>query len=215
MEDLHTLYHQLIQKGMLKSDAIKKSFLANDRADFVPKVFLPDAYYDGPLPIGEGQTISQPTTVVFMLELLQPRAGDFVFDIGAGSGWVTALLAHIVDGHGRVIAAEINGAVGQWGIENLKKYGYKNIDYRIGDYRKYLKELPNFDRIISGAAFGEPYEELVKRLKMGGRMVVPTSANDVRCIVKTESGKTRERIYPGFMFVPITHNKNNKRNDNK
>ena len=215
MEDLQVLYRQLVQQGTLKSDAIKKSFLANDRADFVPKVFLSDAYYDGPLPIGEGQTISQPTTVFFMLELLQPQTGDYVFDVGAGSGWVTALLAHIVGASGRVIATEINRAVGEWGIENLKKYGYKNIDYRIGDYRKDLGKLPDFDRIISGAAFSESYEELIGKLKADGRMVVPTSANDVRCIIKTESGKIKESVYPGFMFVPITHNKNDKHNDNK
>ena len=207
MNGLKKLYDNLVQNGTLKSDAVKSAFMENDRADFVPPMFLDDAYYDGPLPLGEGQTISQPTTVVFMLELLQVQEGNVVLDIGAGSGWATALLAHLAEQQGKVVACEINKTVAAFGIENLKKYGYKNVDYRVSDYRDFLKSLPDLDRIISGASFSEQYDELVAKLKSGGRMVVPTASHDIRLITKDKSGNIREEVFPGFMFVPIVHNR--------
>ncbi|MCD6283661.1 protein-L-isoaspartate O-methyltransferase, partial [bacterium] len=93
---METLIQQLISEGYLKTPEIIKAFREIDRKDFVPSYLKKEAYINAPLPIGFGQTISQPLTVAFMLELLQPKRGDKILDIGSGSGWTTALLAYIV-----------------------------------------------------------------------------------------------------------------------
>ena len=92
------LIKELMAEGILKTPSIIEAFEKVDRKDFVPEELKDKAYLNTPLPIGYGQTISQPLTVAFMLELLQPQAGDKVLEIGSGSGWQTALLAHMVSG---------------------------------------------------------------------------------------------------------------------
>ena len=92
---------------VLRSKELKDAFVAIDRKDFMPIDYMEEAYEDYPLPLqNTGQTISQPTTVAFMLELLNPRKGEKILDIGSGSGWTTALLAHIVGKGGKVIGIE-------------------------------------------------------------------------------------------------------------
>lgn len=94
--DLKNLVEHLRNGGYLKTPKIIDAFLNIDRIDFVPENLKEDAYLNIPLPIGKGQTISQPLTVAFMLELLGPKYGDKILDVGAGSGWTSALLAYIV-----------------------------------------------------------------------------------------------------------------------
>src|SRR3989339_1144097 len=93
---MKVLVKNLIDEGALKTPEIIGAFYNIDRRDFVPEEYTKDAYRDSPLPIGYGQTISQPYTVAFMLELLAPKGGNKIMEIGSGSGWQTALLAHIV-----------------------------------------------------------------------------------------------------------------------
>ena len=100
------LVRHLIEEGYLKTERIIGAFSAIDRADFVLEEYKSEVYGDYPLPISYGQTISQPATVAFMLELLQPEAGDKVMDAGSGSGWQTAILASIVGEKGSVYAVE-------------------------------------------------------------------------------------------------------------
>ena len=115
-----------LQSGtrVLKTPRIRAAFEAVDRADFVTSGYLPEAYEDYPLPIGAGQTISQPSTVAFMLELLEPAEGQNILDIGCGSGWTTALLAHVAGGKGSVLGLERIPELVAFGGENLSKYGF-------------------------------------------------------------------------------------------
>jgi len=106
----YDLISKLLEDGVLKTKRIIEAFMEIDRADFVKKEYIGEAYGDYPLPTEQGQTISQPSTVAFMLELLQPAEGDRILDVGSGSGWSTALLAQIAGPKGRV-----------WGVIRQRK----------------------------------------------------------------------------------------------
>ena len=114
------LVYGLMSRGYLKSDQIIDAFSEISRMEFVPKELELEAEEDVALPIGYGQTISQPLVVAFMLELLDPQSGQKIMDVGSGSGWTTALLAHIVGNDGKVIGIER--------IKELKEFGEKNAD---------------------------------------------------------------------------------------
>lgn len=116
------LINELTEQGYLKTPRVIQAMKKIDRADFILPEFEKSAYANVPLPIGERQTISQPLTVAFMLELLQPKSGDKTLDIGSGSGWTTALLTEIVGKKGRVFAIEIVPELCKFGIKNISKY---------------------------------------------------------------------------------------------
>lgn len=118
------LVEHLKQRGVLKTPALVEAFRAVDRRSFVPEEFFFNAYEDHPLPIGHGQTISQPWTVAFMLERLQPQPGNRVLDIGSGSGWTTALLAHVVGAEGFVQGLELIDALVELGQQNLSLWDF-------------------------------------------------------------------------------------------
>lgn len=196
------LVDQLVMEKTLTTRRIINAFRAVDRVCFVPKDLRKSAYSDFPLPIGSGQTISQPTTVAFMLELLQSRKGNKILDIGAGSGWLTALLAEIVGQAGFVLGYEIDRMVGKFGKDNLSKTNLSNYEYRIEDVKKIFKKNLFFDRIIASAAFPDIPNELIDMLKDGGIMVVPSQDNNLIKISKIKS-KIAKETYRGFIFVPM------------
>lgn len=200
------LVRKLREAGVLKTPDIIDGFLKNDRKKFVPPEFLEDAYVDSPLPIGEGQTISQPYTVAFMMELLEPRPGQKVLDIGFGSGWTTAILASIVGRAGKVYALEVIPEVYEFGKANLRKCVYQNIELFNKSGWDGLAELAPFDRIIAGAAAPEIPLALKKQLAVGGRMVIPVGAQfncAIRLLERVSAENYKERDYPGFAFVPF------------
>src|SRR3989338_11590852 len=118
-----------LEKGskVFKNELVKEAFANVDRKDFVPEDYAYEAYEDYAIPIGYGATISQPTTVAFMLELLDARVGDKVLDIGSGSGWTTALLSKIVGESGEVTGVEIVSELVELGKNNIEKYAGKNV----------------------------------------------------------------------------------------
>src|SRR3989337_2277723 len=144
---MKTLVAKLIRDGYLKTPQIIEAFSVVDRKDFVPEKHKSESYGDYPLPIGWGQTISQPATVAFMLELLQPEAGDKVMDAGSGSGWKTGLLACIAGEKGSVCALERIPELYEFGQKNLQKYKFQNISFSCGDATKGLSEQAPFDKI--------------------------------------------------------------------
>ncbi len=191
--------------GVLKTQEIKKAFAEVDRKDFVRPEYFDLAYEDIPLPIGYGQTISQPTTVAFMLELLQPKKGLKVLDVGTGSGWTTALLAHIVGKEGEVVGVEIIPELVEFGKQNISRY-CKGLNANIFLAKKefgYPLESP-YDRILVSASGNEVPVALIRQLKKGGVMIIPVKNSIwkvIRRSVNTDDIWKEE--YPGFVFVPL------------
>ncbi len=195
----------LIKQGVLKTPRIIKAFEKIDRADFVPQELKENAYINEPLPIGEGQTISQPYTVAFMIELLQPKSGDKIFEIGFGSGWQTALLAEIIGKKGKIYAVERIKELFEFGIKNISIYNFikKGIVKTIlGDATMGLKKYAPFDKIIAAASGDKVPEAWLKELKIGGRLVMPIKESIWLYIKKSEKEFERKE-YPGFVFVPL------------
>ena len=203
---MKTLVAKLIRDGYLKTPQIIGAFSVIDRADFVPEEYKSESYGDYPLPIGYGQTISQPATVAFMLELLQPEAGDKVMDIGAGSCWQTALLAEIVGEKGSVSALERIPELCEFGQKNLQKYHFKNISFLCADATKGLPEQAPFDKIIAAAAGDMMPPIWLEQLKVGGRIVAPIGSS-IWLYIKKSKTEFEKLEYPGFVFVPLVGDK--------
>jgi protein-L-isoaspartate(D-aspartate) O-methyltransferase len=199
------LVNDLIRKGYLKNDLIIDAFSEINRLEFVPEELESEAEADIALPIGYGQTISQPLTVAIMFELLDPSCGQKILDIGSGSGWTSALLAYIVGKQGKVIAMERSGELCEFGKNNADKYGYvKNniLEFHCADGSKGFPEEAPFDRILVSAAAEYVPNELKGQLKTGGKMVIPI-INSIWYLEKKGENEFEKEEYPGFSFVPL------------
>lgn len=204
MKTLDVLVDDMIFSNMLQSPQIIDAFRAVDRKYFVPASFAEDTYIDAPLPIGNGQTISQPSTVAFMLERLEPQEGDKVLDIGSGSGWTTALLCHIVGEKGSVTGVErVDALVGQ-GRENLSKFNFGSHCHIESAGEKLGLTGEQFDRILVSASADEIPEELFSQLKIGGILVIPVENSIYKFKKVSEEEITTEEFY-GFVFVPLIY----------
>jgi protein-L-isoaspartate(D-aspartate) O-methyltransferase len=195
------LINHLLNTGALRSSNITDAFVHVDRVDFVNDPTVSDVYADYPLQIGYGQTISQPTTVAMMLEMLSPHKGDKIIDIGSGSGWTTALLSFIVGEKGSVTGVERVESLIKFGSRNLHKYNFKNSKIiQAGDELGIVGE--KFDRILVSAAADEFPSELTHQLKIGGKLVIPVQ-NSIFEVTKKENGKLDALEHYGFTFVPL------------
>lgn len=199
------LVRQLIKDGYLKTPAIIEAFQKIDRRDFVLPQYAEQAGLNMPLPIGRGQTISQPLTVAFMLELLVPRKGEKILEIGSGSGWQTALLAQIVGEEGKVIALEIESELKAMTEANLEKYKFveNGIVQTIlaNGSLGWVGEAP-FDKIIAAAAGEKIPTAWKEQLRLGGRLVAPIKESII-FLEKTEADRFSEKQFFGFKFVPL------------
>ena len=200
---MHELVDAMIFSNVLKSPHIIDAFKAVDRKYFVPEALKEETYIDYALPIGNGQTISQPSTVAFMLEKLAPQKADRVLDIGSGSGWTTALLCHIVGEEGSVTGLERVSALVEQGEENLSQF-----DFDHGCIKKAGEKLgvpgEEFDRILVSAAADEIPEELFSQLKVGGILVIPVE-NSIYKFTKISEEEIKTEEYYGFVFVPLIY----------
>jgi len=188
---------------VLKSSEIETAFCDINRADFVRPDYRVEAYEDYPLPIGEEQTISQPTTVAYMLELLELEPGQRVLDVGCGSGWTTALLAYLVGEKGGVIGVELREELAEFGGENLAKYDLPQASIRQGNALTDRQPEEPFDRIlVSAGAEGEIPEKLLEQLVIGGIIVAPVN-NALIKITKKSENDLEEEALSGFRFVPL------------
>ena len=203
------LVDSLIQEGWLKTDRIIAAFRRIKRIDFLPDDLKDLSEIDEAMPIGSGQTISQPSVVAFMLEMLQPEPGDRILDVGSGSGWTNTLLSEIVGSKGKVFSLELVPGLKEFGETNASKYGFikKGIsEFICADGSKgYLKEAP-YDRILASAAANKIPDAWKEQLKADGRIVAPINNSIVLCRKKQSvSGEIEFEIeeHPGFVFVPL------------
>lgn len=192
----------LIRENTLVTPSLIDAFRTVKREDFVLPAYREEAGLDTALPIGHGQTISQPYTVALMLELLEPRSGMRILDVGSGSGWTTALLAHIVGPEGWVYGVERVPELVSLGRANLTRYAFPQVDIRQAGKAFGLPEEAPFDRILVSAGIGRLPESLVRQLRVGGILVIPVAGAlwQVRKIGNTE---TEIRKIEGFAFVPL------------
>ncbi len=199
------LINSLIKDGYLKTPEIIEAFKRIDRLDFVTEEHKKEAYINSALPIGFGQTISQPLTVAFMLELLEPKQGEKILDIGAGSGWVLAILAYVA-GNGKVVGIERIPELANMAKENISKYSFaekRTAEVILGDGSKGYEQEAPYDKIIAGASAQTGIPEVWKeQLKIGGRIVAPVE-NSVIAIDKIGKNKYEQKEYFGFSFVPL------------
>ncbi len=183
-------------------DRVDQAFEAVERAAFMLPHLRQFSAVDEPAPIGHGQTISQPYTVRKMLEWLDVKPGQKVLDVGSGSGWTTALLAHLVGPKGKVYAVERVPELLEFGADNVKRLGIRNAKFfPAGDEFGLPDEAP-FERILVSASADRLPKELVDQLKVGGKMVVPVH-NDILEVTKTAKDKLDIKTHPGFVFVPL------------
>ena len=172
------------------------------RHEFVPAGQRGHAYEDRPLPIGEGQTISQPYIVAAMTELLELDGSEKVLEVGTGSGYQAAVLGKLAR---EVYSIEIVPELARRAEADLRRLGYANVHVREGDgYRGWPEHAP-FDAIIVTAAPGHVPEPLVEQLAKGGRMVLPLGDwfQDLVLVTRGEQGVRQERLF-GVRFVPMT-----------
>ena len=179
------------------------------RHEFVPSKLKPLAYTDGPLSIGEGQTISQPFIVAFMTQKLKLKKDDKVLEIGTGSGYQAAILAEIAE---QVYTVEIVPSLGIKAGKLLKDLGYTNITIKIGDgYHGWEAQAP-FDAIIVTAGAEKIPQPLVDQLAEGGRMIIPVGPHrGVRQLIQLDkrNGKIKKKELMAVRFVPFTREKSN------
>lgn len=196
------ILHLKDDKGLLQAKELEGAFRKIERVDFTPKDYRAEVYEDYPLPIGFGQTISQPTTVAFMLELLDLKKGNTALDVGSGSGWTTALIAEIIKPKGKVWGVEIIPELVEFGGKNLAKYDLPNAEIIQAGKKSGLSEYAPYDKILVSAEAKELPQELLRQLKIGGIMVIPIK-NTLYKIEKFAGGKIKETAFPGFVFVPL------------
>jgi len=175
------------------------------RHRFVPDDQAPYAYDNRPLPIGYGQTISQPYIVALMTDLIQPQPGQTVLEIGTGSGYQAAVLAELV---GRVYTIEIIEPLARRAAEQLITLGYANVRTRVGDGYHGWEEAAPFDAIVVTAAASHIPPPLIRQLKPGGRMVIPVGAQFLAqyllLVEKQPDGAVTTRQILPVSFVPLT-----------
>lgn len=193
--------HQIADRG-ISDQRVLDAFARVERHRFVDSSLWPEAYNDYPLPIGEGQTISQPYIVALMTDLIRPKKSDKVLEIGTGSGYQAAILAELVK---EVYTIEIVESLGRKAEYLLKSLGYANVFVRIGDGYKGWPEKTPFDAIVITCAPAEIPQPLIDQLADGGRMVVPvgTYYQELILVEKTGGRIQKSKIAP-VRFVPMT-----------
>ncbi|OYY92790.1 MAG: protein-L-isoaspartate O-methyltransferase [Hydrogenophilales bacterium 28-61-23] len=175
------------------------------RHAFVPEELQSSAYANHPLPIGHGQTISQPYIVALMTDLIQPRSEDVVLEIGTGSGYQAAILSTLVK---QVYSLEIVESLAEQARERLSRLGYDNVEVRAGNGHFGWPEHAPYDAIMVTAAASSIPPVLIEQLKPGGRLVIPVGGHDIgqelHVVTKDARGRIEARNVLPVIFVPMT-----------
>lgn len=196
------MIRQDIEARGIRNTLVLEAMRSTPRHLFVPEPYRFMAYEDHPLPIGYGQTISQPYVVAVMTELLDPQAGNQVLEVGTGSGYQAAILARIVK---EVYTIEIVPELARSAAERLKQLGYENVFVREGDGYKGWPERSPFDRIILTAAVPEVPKILTDQLKTGSKLVAPVGEGlqELVVIQKRSDGSLERKTTIPVRFVPM------------
>lgn len=204
--DIDAMYAETrVETGLARmSEPVRRALGRVERHRLVPPGQAPLAYRNHPLPIGGGQTISQPYIVALSTDLLQLEGGETVLDVGTGSGYQAAVLAEIAS---RVYSIEIIPSLGNEARKRLEELGYGNIEVRIGDGYKGWAEKAPFDGIVVAAAAPQVPQALLDQLKPGGRLVVPVGGDGDMQYLKVftrraDGGFDEKRVLP-VRFVPL------------
>jgi protein-L-isoaspartate(D-aspartate) O-methyltransferase len=197
--------HQLAGPGRdIKDPRVLEAMREVPRHEFVPAKLRGGAYLDCPLPIGYGQTISQPFIVAFMTEKLEPKDIDRVLEVGTGSGYQAAVLSRLVK---EVYSIEILAPLAEQAAATLKRLHYDNVRVKAGDGYRGWPEYAPFDAIIVTCAPGEIPAPLIEQLADGGRMIIPVGpiggAQDLYILEKSGKNVTRRAVLP-VRFVPMS-----------
>ena len=187
----------------IRSEGVLEAMARVPRHEFVPPSHRRLAYTDQALPIGEGQTISQPYIVAFMTERLEPEPADRVLEIGTGSGYQAAVLSKLV---AEVYSIEIVESLATRAEADLKRLGFDNVSVRAGDGYKGWPEAAPFDAIIVTCAPDHVPQPLVEQLKEGGRMIIPVGSgySQELYLLEKVGGEVRQRAVLPVLFVPMT-----------
>jgi protein-L-isoaspartate(D-aspartate) O-methyltransferase len=198
----HVMVEYQIRKRGVTDQRVLDALEKVHRHLFVPRKYRPQAYNDYPLPIGEGQTISQPYIVALMTEILNPNPRKTVLEIGTGSGYQAAVLAEL---YKEVYTIEIIDILGKQSKKLLSELGYRNIHVKIGDGYQGWKEHSPFDAIIVTCAPSHIPEPLKDQLAEGGKMIIPVGeAHDQKLVLLVkENGVIREKEVIPVLFVPM------------
>lgn len=194
---------QLADRG-IRDQRVLDAMRAVPRHEFVPEEFRQDAYEDHPLPIGEGQTISQPYIVAAMLERLELRPADRVLEVGTGSGYVSALLSVLC---AEVYSVERHAVLAAAAKLTLQRLNYLNLMIKVGDGSQGWPEFSPFDAILVSAAGSEVPPLLFDQLSEGGRMMLPVgppSSQELQ-LVRKVAGRPEIKVLEGCRFVPLVH----------
>ena len=199
------MVHEQIESRGITNAAVLAALRKVPRHEFVPASWVERAYADSPLPIGHGQTISQPYIVALMTELAQPSPHAKVLEVGTGSGYQAAVLAETV---AEVYSIEIIEALAMSAAERLKRLGYRNVQVKFGDGYLGWPERAPFDAIIVTAGADHVPPPLMEQLKPGGRIVIPvgelTGRQSLLLIEKNVDGTITQRQVAPVAFVPLT-----------
>ena len=198
------MVREQIEARGISTPAILDALKTVPRHRFVPGKYEAYAYQDSPLPIGYGQTISQPFIVAYMTEIIEPQPGDKILELGTGSGYQAAILAQIVD---QVYSIEIIPQLAQRNAQLLEQLGYTNIHSKQGDGYFGWPERAPFDAIVVTAAAPYVPPPLLEQLKLGGKMVIPVGSpfrtQNLLLVEKSFAGDIRTRNLLPVRFVPL------------
>jgi len=201
----HMVETQIKGRGVTDS-RVTEVMSSVPRHEFLPENYRTYAYEDHPLPIGYGQTISQPYIVAFMTEQLRPQPTDRVLEIGTGSGYQAAVLSKLV---AEVYTIEIVKPLAQRAEMDLRRLNYSNVKVKAGDGYKGWPEHAPFDAIIVTAAPDHVPQPLIDQLKEGGRMIIPVGGREMQqlYLLEKHAGKLTQRAVLPVNFVPLTREK--------
>jgi len=197
---------QMVDKHLrlrgIVDERVLEAMLRVPRHEFALEKFRDQAYEDHPLPISEGQTISQPYIVALMLEALALSPRDKILEVGTGSGYVTALLAELA---AEVISIERHPMLAEQASQLVARLGYSNVQVRVGDGSRGVPEFAPYDAIIVSAAAPRLPQDLIEQLADGGRMIIPVGEEDSQQLqfIYKKNGRVITRMRELCRFVPL------------